>query len=105
MTSDSQVQSSKASGATKAASFIGEAIGHFRITAALGHGGMGVVYRALDTRLQRPVALKFLSPELTPDLDAKERLIKEARAASSLEHPNICTIYEVDETNDGRLFL
>jgi serine/threonine protein kinase/formylglycine-generating enzyme required for sulfatase activity/pimeloyl-ACP methyl ester carboxylesterase len=89
---------------TEARSF-GERINHFQITGELGHGGMGVVYRAEDTRLQRTVALKFLSPELTSDPEAKQRLITEARAASRLDHPNICTIYEIDETPDGRLFL
>ena len=66
---------------------------------------MGIVYKAEDTRLHRPVALKFLSQELTRDFDAKQRFIQEARAASSLDHPNICTIYDIDESEDGRLFL
>ena len=66
---------------------------------------MGEVYKAEDTRLKRPVALKVLTPALSDNADAKQRLIVEAQAASALDHPNICTIYEIDETPDGRLFL
>lgn len=66
---------------------------------------MGVVYRARDTKLERDVALKFLPPQLTKDAEAKDRLIHEARAASSLDHPNICTIHEIDETESGQLFI
>ncbi|HEY0593924.1 MAG TPA: protein kinase [Thermoanaerobaculia bacterium] len=78
-------------------------ISHYRIEEPLGSGGMGRVYRAVDERLGRRVALKFLS-EL-PDADARQRFIDEARAVSSLDHPNICTIFEVDETADGEIFI
>jgi formylglycine-generating enzyme required for sulfatase activity/dienelactone hydrolase len=83
----------------------GDSVSHYRILDRLGAGGMGVVYKAEDTRLKRLVALKFLPMALGQDRDAKERLMHEAQAASALDHPNICTIYEIDETEDGQLFL
>jgi eukaryotic-like serine/threonine-protein kinase len=83
----------------------GKAISHYAVHQRIGGGGMGVVYKAEDTLLQRTVALKLLPPELTDDPEAKERLLSEARAASSFQHQNICTIHEVGETDDGQVFI
>ena len=84
---------------------IGETISHYRVISEIGAGGMGVVYKAEDLRLGRFVALKFLPTQLVRDEDARRRLFAEARAASSLDHPNVCTIYDVEELPDGRVFL
>ncbi len=74
--------------------------GKYRIQDEIGRGGMGIVYRAEDIKLSRPVALKFLPPELIRDMNARERFVQEARAAAALAHPNICTVYEVDDSGE-----
>src|SRR5512143_1849761 len=82
----------------------GDAFGHHTILEPLGAGGMGEVYRARDTRLERDVALKILPAERVADPAARTRLLREARTASQLNHPNICTIHEVGES-DGEIFV
>jgi eukaryotic-like serine/threonine-protein kinase len=84
---------------------IGTTVSHFRVHEVIDAGGMGVVYRAEDVALGRPVALKFLLPQLDLDDDAKQRFLHEARAVSMLDHPHICTVHEVGETEAGQLFL
>ena len=83
----------------------GSTLGPYAIRAELGHGGMGVVYTAQDPRLKRQVAIKLLTADLTRDETAKQRFLQEAQAASALDHPNICTIHEINETADGQLYL
>ncbi len=84
---------------------IGKTVGHYRITSKLGAGGMGEVFLAEDTRLQRKAAIKFLPAELAADPERRQRFLKEARAASALNHPHVCIVYDVGETEDGLPFI
>ena len=83
----------------------GRRVGPFRLVEEIGRGGMGVVYRAVDTRLGRHVALKALPPWLGVGEEARRRFLAEARAVSTLDHPNIATLYETDATDDGQLYM
>ncbi len=83
---------------------VGATISHYKVLSKLGEGGMGVVYKAEDTRLDRPVALKFLAPHLLKDEEALKRFHREAKAAAALHHPNVCPVYEIGEV-DGQTFL
>ena len=97
------MSSSRASRYNRAV-LVGQTISHYKILEKLGEGGMGVVHKAQDTRLERTVALKFLAAHLLGDDEAKARFLREAKAAAGLDHPNVCTVYEVGEA-DGKTFL
>src|SRR5213080_4892538 len=84
---------------------IGQTVGHYRITAKLGAGGMGEVFLAEDARLDRKAAIKFLPAEFADDPGSRQRFLTEAKAASALNHPHVCVVYDVGETEDGLLFI
>src|SRR6266446_5502814 len=84
---------------------IGKTVGHYRITSKLGAGGMGEVFLAQDTRLERKAAIKFLTAELAADPERRKRFLAEAKAASALNHPHVCIVYDVGETDDGLPFI
>src|SRR5438876_12253501 len=80
-------------------------VGHYRITSRLGAGGMGEVFLAQDTRLERKAAIKFLPAEMAADPERRTRFLNEAKAASALNHPHVCIVYDVGETDDGLPFI
>src|SRR5215472_10392143 len=84
---------------------IGKTVGHYQITAKLGAGGMGEVFLAEDKRLERKAAIKFLPAEVAADPERRQRFLNEARAASALNHPHVCVVYDVGETEDGLPFM
>ena len=83
---------------------VGQTISHYKVLSEVGRGGMGVVYKAQDTKLERTVALKFLASHLLEDEEARKRFHREAKAAAGLSHPNICTVHEIGEA-DGETFI
>src|SRR5947208_14859392 len=84
---------------------IGKTVGQYRITSRLGAGGMGEVFLAEDTRLERKAAIKFLPAELAANPERRQRFLNEARAASALNHPHVCVVYDVGATEDGSPFI
>src|SRR5258708_7454593 len=84
---------------------LGKTVGHYRITSKLGAGGMGEVFLADDIRLERKAAIKFLPAEMAADPERRKRFLTEARAASALNHPHVCIVYDVGETDDGLPFI
>ena len=84
---------------------VGKTISHYKILEKIGSSGMGIVYKAQDLKLDRFIDLKFLPPYLTTSEEEKQRFIHETKAASALDHNNICAIHEIDETGDGQLFI
>ncbi len=84
---------------------IGKTISHYKILEKLGEGGMGIVYKAQDTKLDRFVALKFLPKQFSVNQEEKNRFIHEAKAAAALDHNNICAVHEIDETKDGQMYI
>ena len=84
---------------------IGQTISHYRILEEIGAGGMAIVYQAEDINLKRLVALKFLPPQLTVNKETRKRFITEAQSASALDHPNICTIFEIGKSEDDQMFI
>ena len=84
---------------------IGKTVGNYRITARLGAGGMGEVFLAEDTRLERKAAIKFLPAEMAADPERRQRFLNEARAASALNHPHVCVVYDVGEAEGGLPFI